>query len=93
MRLTASLAIVAGAALSFAQPALAEDAPAKPVKAKRICRVDPSLGSVMPRYVCHSKEEWAEIDKASAAASDNALNGSTGALGNGGSGGSGGGNH
>lgn len=87
MRFISSLALLAGAALSLSQPVLAQDAPAKPAKPKRICRVDPSLGSVMPRYICHSKEEWAVIDKANQEASDNAQNGSMGAMGNGGSGG------
>jgi hypothetical protein len=90
MRFPSSLVVLAG--LGLAVPALAQDtsAPAaKPAKPKRICRVDPTLGSVVPRYVCHSKEEWAVIDKASQEASDNAQNGSTGALGNGGSGSSG----
>jgi hypothetical protein len=68
MRFLLSLAVLAGA--SLAVPALAEDAPAaatssaKAAKPKKVCRADASLGSVMPRYVCHSKEEWAAIDKA-----------------------------
>ncbi|WP_241126897.1 hypothetical protein [Novosphingobium terrae] len=79
MRFLLSLAMLAGAALAV--PALAQDAPAaaassaKAAKPKKICRADTSLGSVMPRYVCHSKEEWASIDKANQSAADGALNG------------------
>lgn len=78
MRIILSLALLAGA--SLAAPALAQDAAgqpttAKPAKPKKICRVDPTLGSMMPRYVCHSKEEWSAIDKASQNAADNAQNG------------------
>lgn len=78
MRLMLSLALLVG--VSLAAPALAQEtasqpATAKPAKPKRICRVDPTLGSVMPRYICHSKEEWNAIDKATQDAADNAQNG------------------
>jgi hypothetical protein len=75
MRFLISLALLASA--SIAMPASAQDAPApaKAAKPKKICRVDPTLGSMMPRYVCHSKEDWAALDKASQQASDNAQNG------------------
>ena len=78
MRFLFSLAVLAG--VSLAVPVQAQDAPAaapsaKAAKPKRICRADTSLGSVMPRYVCHSKEEWTAIDKATQQASDNAQNG------------------
>jgi hypothetical protein len=79
MRFLLPLAVLAGA--SLAVPALAEDAPAaatssaKAAKPKKVCRADASLGSVMPRYICHSKEEWAAIDKATQSATDGALNG------------------
>jgi hypothetical protein len=82
MNLIIRLAMVAGLCLSLpalAAPVLAQDAPApapaKPAKPKRICRVDPTLGSVVPRYVCHSKEEWAALDKATQDAAEGAQNG------------------
>jgi uncharacterized protein YigE (DUF2233 family) len=75
MRIILSLALLAG--VSLAAPAMAQNQPeaAKPAKPKRICRVDPTTGSVMPRYVCHSKEEWSAIDKIARDASENSQNG------------------
>ena len=32
--------------------------PAKPVKAKKICRSDENTGSIMPKRVCRTQTEW-----------------------------------
>jgi hypothetical protein len=33
-----------------------------PVKEKKVCRRDETTGSIMPKSVCHTKAEWAQID-------------------------------
>ena len=80
MRFGFSCMFLVSAGLGLATPVLAQDAPAAPAtekaaKPKKICRIDPTLGSVMPRYICHSKEEWAALDKATQQAADGAQNG------------------
>jgi hypothetical protein len=46
---------------------------AKPVKPKKICRQDVDTGSIMTVSTCHTREEWAEIDKANQGQGDRAL--------------------
>jgi len=56
------------AATLFTVPALAQtttDAPAKPVKEKKVCRRLEQTGSILGSTpVCHTKSEWAQIDAA-----------------------------
>jgi len=62
-------ALCASSAALYAQtaPAPATDVP---VKEKKICRREETTGSIMPTRVCHSKEEWAQIDAANAKAAE-----------------------
>ena len=46
-----------------AVPQAARQTPA-PDKAKKVCRVDTSTGSIMPKRICKSAEEWAAIEGA-----------------------------
>ena len=63
------------AVLLMSAPALAEDAPAAPKapKERKICRTDPTLGSIMPRRTCRTKAEWEAIDGANNTNAQNAL--------------------
>jgi hypothetical protein len=60
----AFLAVFAAAALT--SPAAAADGgtdkPAKP-KQDKICVREDATGSIMPRMVCHTKAEWAQINQ------------------------------
>lgn len=73
----------AGALLALAaQPVLAEPAQAQAgtavastaasekAKEKKICRAEANTGSIMPKRVCHTQAEWAEIEAASNQALD-----------------------
>jgi len=66
------LAAVCG--LSLTVPAAAQDsstaAPAKPAKEKKICHLDTGTGSIVPKRVCHTRAEWAEIEKQNANSTD-----------------------
>jgi hypothetical protein len=62
--------LLAVPALCLAAPLAAQtEAAAKPVKPKKICRSEIAVGSIMPRNICHTQAEWAEIDETN---SDNA---------------------
>jgi hypothetical protein len=57
----------------FAQattPATTPAAAEKPAKEKKICRREEETGSIMQTRVCHSKEEWVQIDAANQKAAD-----------------------
>jgi len=54
----------------LAQDAAPAPAAAKPEKPKKICRSEETTGSIMLTRVCHTKDEWAAIDKANQDASD-----------------------
>ncbi len=69
-----------------ALPAVAQEAPsttpvsapapvpaAAPAKPKKLCRREEVTGSYVGRVVCHTKEEWADIDQENARNSDDAL--------------------
>jgi predicted transglutaminase-like cysteine proteinase len=63
-------ALIATLLVSVAAPAFAQDnsattaAPAAPpVKEKKICQSDVDTGSIMAHRTCHTKSEWAEINK------------------------------
>jgi hypothetical protein len=44
-------------------PVLAmQAAPAKAVEEKKVCKTEIVTGSVMTKRVCHTKEEWAQIE-------------------------------
>ena len=45
----------------YAQAATAP-ATEKPAKEKKICRQEDMTGSIMRARVCHTKEEWVQID-------------------------------
>lgn len=77
MRRFIVLAIVCAAPAALlaqvAAPTLAETSAAPAVKAekeKKICRREETTGSIMATRVCHSKEEWVQIDAANAKAVD-----------------------
>ena len=67
------LALSFGLASVLTAPAIAEDQPAKPAKEKMVCRSEEATGSIMRKRTCHTKAEWAVIDKENEAASKNAL--------------------
>jgi hypothetical protein len=55
-------------AVVCAVPALADDVATRtttpqPVKVRKICREDTATGSVMMHSTCHTREEWAQIDR------------------------------
>jgi len=58
------LTLAALCASSSALYAQATPAPAaeKPVKEKKICRQEDVTGSIMRARICHTKEEWVQID-------------------------------
>jgi hypothetical protein len=37
--------------------------PPKPVADKKICRRASETGSILPTRICHSAEEWKQLDK------------------------------
>jgi hypothetical protein len=55
-------------------PALAQDASqapaAKPAHEKKVCRYEKPTGSNLPESTCHTKAEWAQIDNAEQAFTD-----------------------
>ena len=55
----AALCAVSGALYAQAAPTPAAETP---VKEKKVCRMQDVTGSIMRARVCHSKEEWAQID-------------------------------
>jgi len=60
------LIMIASALLSAAQAASPAAAPpppvAKPAKEKKVCRHDASTGSILPKTVCRTQNEWDDID-------------------------------
>ncbi len=42
-----------------------EAAPAKPPAEKKICRADAETGSILAHRRCHTRAEWAEINRES----------------------------
>lgn len=62
----ALLIVMVSALLSAAQaapPAAAPPPPvAKPAKEKKVCRHDASTGSILPKTVCRTQNEWDDID-------------------------------
>ncbi len=71
----AALALALPFALIAAMPAQADDAAAKPEKPKKVCRRMESTGSYLPRIVCHTSAEWADIEKQTATDTERQLNG------------------
>jgi len=79
------------AAVSLAVPAVAQTAPAadaaapKPAKEKKTCRRDgPATGSILGGHVtCHTKTEWAAIDRNNSDSVDRARDAQMGGLGTG----------
>jgi len=77
MRRFIVLAIVCAAPAALlaqvAAPTLAETSAAPAVKAekeKKICRREETTGSIMPTRICHTKDEWVQIDEANAHAAE-----------------------
>lgn len=50
----------------------ADAVPPAPVKEKPVCRREIPIGSIMPTRTCHSKAEWAAIDRANSDAAETA---------------------
>jgi hypothetical protein len=74
-----ALAIIA----TIAAPALAQSNAATPAaapqKVKKVCRQEQVTGSILGgKSVCHTKEEWAQIDAANGRATDAMRSRSTG---------------
>ncbi len=42
----------------------------KPAKEKKFCRREEMTGSIMPTRICHTKDEWIQIDAANQKAAD-----------------------
>jgi hypothetical protein len=61
MRLAGIVAIAAFATACAASPP--PDAATATAQADKICKRVTATGSNMPQNVCHTKEEWAAIDK------------------------------
>lgn len=85
MMAAAGLVLLAGAAL-IVMPAYAQntaDAAPPPVKEKKVCRRDgPATGSILGGHTtCHTKSEWAAIDRANSESVDRARNAQSGGLG------------
>jgi len=59
--------IVSGISASLmATPALSQDsapAPAPAAKEKKTCRRQEVTGSIMPKSICHTTAQWAEIEQ------------------------------
>ncbi|MBK8628990.1 MAG: hypothetical protein IPN84_01920 [Sphingomonadales bacterium] len=72
MRITVSLLALA---LSVS-PAIArkghDDAPKDPMQ-KKVCRESAETGTILPRRICKTRAEWAEIDKLNGANAERAL--------------------
>ena len=62
------------AALLVLAPQAAAEPPSAPVKKeKKLCRNEATSFSRMGKQTCHTRTEWAEIDKSSRAARDEAI--------------------
>ena len=64
--LAAPLSLIAQSPSASARP-MGDEAPAAPPKEKKICRSEVMTGSIMPKSICHTKAEWAQIDATNAA--------------------------
>jgi hypothetical protein len=63
MSLTAiALSVLASTAQTGSTEAAAAQSP--PARARRVCRVQERLGTILPRRVCRSEADWAQIDGA-----------------------------
>lgn len=71
VRRIVAFALLAGC---ITAPALAQDSTqtpaAKPAHEKKVCRYEKPTGSNLPEATCHTKSEWAQIDSAQQAFSD-----------------------
>jgi hypothetical protein len=61
-----AVACVVPAILSAQATTSAAEAP----KEKKICRREETAGSIMPERICHTKQEWVQIDGANQRAAD-----------------------
>ncbi len=61
--------------LILASPAWADDKPAapKPPKPKKICRTLDVTGSMIAQSVCHTADEWKQIDEQNQRDVDNTM--------------------
>jgi uncharacterized protein involved in copper resistance len=67
-------------AAALAMPAAAQTAPAAapqaarqtpaPDKEKKVCKVDTSTGSIMPKRICKTADEWAAVEAANSGVPD-----------------------
>ena len=56
-------AVALAACLVIQTPALAQQpAPAKAPQAKKVCKEEIVTGSVMTKRICHTREEWAQME-------------------------------
>lgn len=70
MRRLIVLAIICAVPSALLAQEAAPAPAAKPAKEKKICRSEEATGSIMVKRVCHTKDEWAAIDKANDTATD-----------------------
>jgi len=69
------LMLAAALAAFLASPLAAADSDQQPPKKeRRICRESEPTGSRLTKRVCHTKSEWAEIDKANQENADREVN-------------------
>jgi hypothetical protein len=57
-------------------PALAQETPAPapaPVREKKICRSQETVGTLLTKTVCHTKTEWADIDARNQRSADDTM--------------------
>jgi hypothetical protein len=59
-------ALFAEAATPAAAPVVSE----KPIKEKKICRSEETTGSMLQTRICHTKDEWVQIDAANQKSAD-----------------------
>ena len=67
-----ALALMASVALTFTGQA-APSPSRNDGSEKRICRQDPSTGTILPKRICHTKAEWNAIRAHDTVDTDNAF--------------------
>ncbi len=74
MKALIAVALVLSSSAGLAQESVQNGAAVSaPVKIKPICRSEAVTGSNFPKRTCHSKEQWAAIDAATAVNTDRML--------------------
>ena len=70
MRKILTLAALCASSSTLYAQATPAPAAETPVKEKKVCRREETTGSIMPTRICHTKDEWAQIDAANARAAE-----------------------